>query len=197
MPSMTKNNLAYLRRRRNFTQKRLADMIGIPPSTLNRIESGETEGFEKYRAKLAKALGCKPEQLDEPGFELPSVRVTGYVKYKTFIKDIPKNDAEHVEAIPGMPATTEALEIKTSDLINYHGSNDLLYFDSVPQKNERLFLDRECIVQLDTKKRGEKLLAWLTKGSGEGKYILHVYGAAPMLNIKILAAHPILHVKRS
>jgi transcriptional regulator with XRE-family HTH domain len=47
---MTTNNIAYLRRRRNITQKRLADMIGIPASTLNRIETGETEGFEKYRA---------------------------------------------------------------------------------------------------------------------------------------------------
>ena len=53
---MSKNNIAYLRRRRNFTQKRLADMIGTPASTLNRIESGETEGFEKYRALLAKEV---------------------------------------------------------------------------------------------------------------------------------------------
>ncbi len=194
---MTKNNIAYLRRRRNFAQKRLADMIGIPPSTLNRIESGETEGFEKYRARLSKALGCKPEELDDPEFQLPSVLVTGTVKYKTFIKDIPKKNAEHVEAIPGLPSTTEALEIKTSDLVNYHGSNDLLYFDSVPQNNERLFLDRECVVQLDTKKRGEKLLAWITKGSSEGKYILHAHMSPMMSDVKILAAHPILHIKRA
>ncbi|MDE3037373.1 MAG: helix-turn-helix transcriptional regulator [Pseudomonadota bacterium] len=194
---MSKNNIAYLRRRRNFTQKRLADMIGIPPSTLNRIETGETEGFEKYRALLAKALGCKPENLDDPDFQMPSVLVTGIVKYKTFIKDVAKKDAEHVEAIPGLPSTTEALEIKTSDLINYHGSNDLLYFDSVPQENERLFLDRECVVQLDTKKRGGKLLAWITKGSGEGKYILHAHASPMMVDVRILAAHPILFVKRS
>ncbi len=194
---MSTNNIAYLRRRRNFTQKRLADMIGIPASTLNRIESGETEGFEKYRAKLTKALGCKPEELDAPDFQLPSTLVTGFIKYKTFIKDIERNDAEHVEAIAGLPATTEALVIRTSDLINYHGSNDLLYFDSVPQSNERLFLDRECVVQLDTKKRGEKLLAWVTKASGEGKYILHAHMSPMMSDVKILAAHPILHIKRS
>ena len=84
---MTTNNIAYLRRRRNITQKRLADMIGIPASTLNRIETGETEGFEKYRTLLAKALGCKPEALDAPELELPSTPITGFVKYKTFIKE--------------------------------------------------------------------------------------------------------------
>jgi transcriptional regulator with XRE-family HTH domain len=194
---MTKNNIAYLRRRRNFTQKHLADMIGIPASTLNRIESGETEGFEKYRALLAKALGCKPEELDDPEFQLPSVLVTGIVKYKTFIKDIPQKSAEHVEAIPGLPGTTEALEIKTSDLINYHGSNDILYFDSVPQKNERLFLGRECVVQLDTKKRGEKLLAWVIKASGDGKHIINAHGSPGISDVKIIAAHPILYIKRA
>ncbi|MBX9725739.1 MAG: helix-turn-helix domain-containing protein [Rickettsiales bacterium] len=194
---MTTNNIAYLRRRRNVTQKRLADMIGIPASTLNRIETGETEGFEKYRALLAKALGCKPEALDAPELELPSTPITGFVKYKTFIKEIPEKQRETVDAISGLPDTAEALKIKTSDLVPYHGSNDLLYFDGVPQANERLFIDRECILTLDTKKRGERLLAWVSKGSKEGHYILHPQGGTLMMDVKILAAHPVLHIKRA
>lgn len=172
-------------------------MIGIPASTLNRIETGETEGFEKYRALLAKALACAPETLDAPELTLPSTPITGFIKYKTFIKEIPAKQQESVDAIPGLPETAEALKIKTSDLVPYHGSSDLLYFDGVPQANERLFIDRECILTLDTKKRGERLLAWLSKGSKEGHYILHPQGGTLMMDVKILAAHPILHIKRA
>lgn len=172
-------------------------MIAIPASTLNRIETGETEGFEKYRVVLAKALGCAPEALDAPGLELSSTPITCFIKYKTFIKEVSEKQREGVEPISGLPVTTEALKIKTSDLIPYHGANDLLYFDSVPQANERLFIDRECVITLDTKKRGERLLAWVSKGSKEGHYIIHPQGGTLMVDAKILAAHPILHIKRA
>lgn len=172
-------------------------MIGIPASTLNRIETGETEGFEKYRTTLAKALGCKPESLDAPELDLPSTPITGFVKYKTFVKEIPAKQQESVDAVPGLPDTAEALKIKTSDLVPYHGANDLLYFDGTPQANDRLFVDRECVITLDTKKRGERLLAWVSKGSKSGHYILHPQGGTLIMDAKILAAHPILYIKRA
>ena len=172
-------------------------MIGIPPSTLNRIETGETESFEKYRALLARALGCKPEMLDAPELELSGTPITGFIKYKTFIKEIPAKQRESVDAIPGLPETTEALKIKTSDLVPYHGSSDLLYFDGVPQANERLFLNRECVLTLDTRKRGERLLAWVSIGGKEGHYILNPQGGTLIMDAKILAAHPILHIRRA
>lgn len=171
-------------------------MTGIPLSTLSRIESGETEKFDKYRDILAKALKCSPEDIDGDTDSLPTVPVVGHIKYKTFVKDAdPKKYAE-VERLSGLPETAQAVEIITTDLVGYHGIYDLLYFDSIPQENERLFLDKECIVHLDTKKRGERLLAWVTKGSKSKHYHLYIHGAAIMTDVKIHAAFPVLNIKR-
>lgn len=198
---MTANNIAYLRRRKSWTQKRLAGMIGehgIPVPTLNRIETGYTAGFEKYRHDIAKALGCKPEDLDSPDLEMPTAPVTGIIRHKSFIMDAPAAKQEQVELIPGLPETTQALRIKYSGLKPYHGNNDLLYFDSISATREADFIERECVVVLEGKARGEKLLAWVSKSSKAGEYTLHPHGSSSMLfNKKIKAAHPILHVKRA
>lgn len=192
---MSKNNIAFLRRRRNLTQIRLSEMIDLPVSTLNRIESGETAGFEKHRAKLAAALACAPEDLDIDALDLPTFPVTGTVKFKTFVKEVDASDQERVEAISGLPSTAQVIKIKGTHLIPYHGANELLYIDGNPEPNEKLFLDRECLVHLDTKKRGERLIAWVTKGTQAGRYILHPPGSALIVDAKILAAHPVLYTK--
>lgn len=171
---------------------------GIPASTLNHIENGYTVGFEKYRNDIAKALGCKPEDLDAPDLEIPTAPVTGIIRHKSFVMDVPADKQEQVELIPGLPETAEAVRVKQQGLKPYHGNNDLLYFDSVPTARERDFVEKECVVVVEGKKRGEKLLAWVSKGSAVGRYMLHPHGSNSMMfDIKIEAAHPILHVKRA
>lgn len=198
---MTANNISYLRRRKSWTQKRLAGMIGehgIPVPTLNRIETGYTVGFEKYRHDIAKALGCKPEDLDSPDLEMPSAPVTGIIRHKSFIMNVPVAKQERVELIVGLPETAEAVRIKQQGLKPAHGNNDLLYFDSIPAARETEFLDRECVVVLEGKQRGKKLLAWVSKGSKAGHYMLQPHDSkAMMFDEKLEAVHPILHVKRA
>lgn len=197
---MAPNNIAYLRRRRSLTQKRLAEMIGdegIPVPTLNRIETGYTPNFEKYRHDIAKALGCKPEDLDSPDLEVSTVPVVGIVRHKSFIMEVRPEAQDRIERLPGMPETTEAVRIKHNRMKPYHGNNDLLYYDSIPPKNERLFIERECVVVLEGKKRGNRLLAWVSKGSKPDHFIIHSYGDPLMIDVKIIAAFPVLHVKRA
>lgn len=172
-------------------------MIGIKSATLNRIESGETKGFEKYRAKLAKALNCSPEELDGDDIDLPTIPVTMIIRHKTFVQHLPEKEIEQIEQIPGLPETAEALKIKTHELTNYHRRNDALFFDSVPTKKEDQFLDRECIVHIDEVHRGEWLLAWVSKSRTKGHYHLHIHNAPVMTDVKILAAHPIIYIKRA
>ncbi len=181
---------------RSLSQRRLAEMIDIPYSTLCRIESGEIATFEKYRIKLAAALGCSPDDLDADGVDFPTVPIVGIVKWKHFVKDLPQKEWEPVELISGLPPTSKALKIKGNHLIPSHGNGDILYFDSEPQSNARLFLERECVVELDTKKRGDKLICWPTQGSKKGHYLLHSPGSAVALDAKVKAVYPILHVKR-
>ena len=197
---MTANNIAYLRRRKGWTQKRLAEVIGehgIPAPTLNHIENGYTAGFEKYRHAIAQALGCAPEDLDSPDMEAPSVPVIGIIRHKSFIMDVPPEKQERVESPLGLPESTQALRIKQQGLKPYHGNNDLLFYDGVPTTQERYFIERECVVKLAGKTRGDKLLAWVSKGSKPGCFILHPHGSALMIDVAINAAHPILHVKRA
>jgi transcriptional regulator with XRE-family HTH domain len=194
------NNITYLRRRKGWTQKRLAGMIGehgIPVPTLNRIETGYTQGFEKYRQAIAKALGCAPEDLDSPDLDMPTVPVTGIIRHKSFIQDVPADKQERVEPPMGLPDSTEALRIKQQGLKPYHGNNDVLFYDGIPTTQERYFVERECVVKLAGKTRGEKLLAWVSKGSKPGHFILQPHGAPLMIDVAITAAHPILHVKRA
>lgn len=194
---MTKNNIAFLRRGQNLTQKRLAEIIGMPAPTLNRIETGETQGFEKYRAKLAKALRCKPEDLDDVEEELAMIPVTGIIRHKTFIQKIEPSKAERVELIPGLPADSEAIKIMTKELPHYHRRNDLLFISSKPQTNEKQYLERECVVHLADKSRGDWLLAWVSKASTKGFYHLHVYNGPMITDVKIKAVYPVLFVKRT
>lgn len=193
---MAPNNIAFLRRRRNFSQTRLSEMTDIPVYTLSRIESGETESFEKHRLKIAAALGCAPEDLDADELKMPTVPVTGIVKYKSFVKATRQDEYPPVESFPGLPPTAQAIMIKGTHLMHYHGNGDLLYVDGKPEANEQLFLGRECMVELDTKKRGEKLIAWVSKSSKNGHFTLHPHNSPMMIDVKIRAAHPVLHVKR-
>ena len=193
---MPENNIANLRIYRGISQTRLADMSGVPFYTLSRIESGELP-FEKYRAVIAKALGFPPQALDSDDLELSTVPIVSIVKWKYFVKDFPGKSKEKAEMIPGLPPTAKALKIKGKHLVPYHGNNEILYFDGKPESNERLFVERECIVEREIKKRGEKLLCWVTAGSRPGHYMLHPYGVPPIIDAKIKAVYPILYVKRS
>lgn len=194
-PKEPANNIAFLRRSRNLTQTRLGQMIGEMRSTMNRIESGEIP-FEPYRTLIAKALKCKPEDLDRKGLKLPTAPITRYIKNKYYVYPMAKDKAAEVQAIPGLPKTTEVLIIKNPDLKHVHSKNELLYFDSVPAKKDVEFLNRECIVKIERKTRGDTLLAWVSAGSAKGKYILHFHNEPIMIDVKIIAAHPILHISK-
>jgi transcriptional regulator with XRE-family HTH domain len=60
-------NLVAIRRRRMWTQARLADEAGVSPTTVSGIESGRISRphFGTLR-KLAGALGVEPEELISP-----------------------------------------------------------------------------------------------------------------------------------
>ena len=167
-------------------------MTDIPISTISRIESGEIASFEKHRLKLAAALGCSPDDLDADDYDVATVPVVGIVKWKCFVKDLPEKDREAVPLIAGLPPTSKAIRIRGTHLVPYFGNGELLYYDGIPQTNDRLFLDRRCLVEQDTKRRGEKLICWVTPGSKPGHYILHPYGGAVIMDAKLKAVHPIL-----
>lgn len=194
MKTKKTNNIAFFRRRRNLTIARLSEITGIPVSTLQRIESGGTLKIEKYRKVLAKALNCKAEDLDSVDLDLPVIAVIGESKHKSYVKMLPKDKWKEIDFVEGLPSSAQAVRIAGSQLVPYHGRNDILYFDGKQEKKEKLFIDKKCLVHLAG---GSWLICWVvSKGTKDGLYTLSPYGTTQVLaDQKIIAAHPILHTK--
>jgi transcriptional regulator with XRE-family HTH domain len=190
----TKNNLRFIRLRRNITIDRLVEMTDIPKTTLHRIENeGSQKVLNKYRSQLATALNCKPEELDDPDIG-DGIPVVGEIKFKAYVKLLPEAQWKETDYVEGLPETAHAVRIATPNLAPAHFHNDMLYFDSIPQEKPSLFLNKQCIVQLP---KGNLLLAWLTPGTKRDHYLIHHYGAHHVgLDQKVVKAYPILHIKR-
>jgi transcriptional regulator with XRE-family HTH domain len=60
------SKVAHLRKRKNLTQRQLADLVGVDPSTIRNWERdrGGVETFVKL-AKLCKTLDCTIDDLFE------------------------------------------------------------------------------------------------------------------------------------
>lgn len=191
---MKTNNVKSIRLRRNITIDRLVEITGIPKTTLHRIENdGSEKILNKYRDVLATALKCAPTDLDAPEIG-EGVPVVGEIKFKCYVKMLPKSKWKEVDFVKSLPETAQALRIVGNHLAPAHGRNDILYFDSKPEENPSLFLDKQCLVQIP---KGNLMIAWVTSGSKPGHYFLHQYGSTQVLtDQKIVQAHPILHVQR-
>lgn len=61
------SKVAELRKRKNLTQRELADLVGVDPSTIRNWERdrGGVDTFAKV-AKLCETLECAPSDLYEP-----------------------------------------------------------------------------------------------------------------------------------
>lgn len=55
--------IARMRMERSLTQAQLAEMVGCYPKDISRWETGERNPGAKSLASLARALGCKMEDL--------------------------------------------------------------------------------------------------------------------------------------
>ena len=63
-------SLRILRDLQELSQNQLAELTGIPQSTISAIEKGRVNlGVERAKV-LAKALGCHPAVLVFPGWEI-------------------------------------------------------------------------------------------------------------------------------
>ncbi|MFC1941023.1 helix-turn-helix domain-containing protein [Chloroflexota bacterium] len=57
------SNVRRLRELRALSQRELAALANLSPTTINRIETGQRSPMPKTVRKLAEALGVTPEEL--------------------------------------------------------------------------------------------------------------------------------------
>ena len=63
MPEGLGNRLRELREGKGLTQAQLADLIGVSRKTVNTVENGVFVPSTVVALKLARALGCRVEEL--------------------------------------------------------------------------------------------------------------------------------------
>ena len=70
VPVSTGESVRIMRELQELSQNQLADLAGIPQSTISAIERGRINlGVERAKA-LARALKCHPAVLVFPGWEI-------------------------------------------------------------------------------------------------------------------------------
>lgn len=190
--NMKKNNVQAIRLRKRMTLETLSLVSGIPLTTLHRIENGQP--VDKYRKKLAAALGCDPAELDAPEFDAPSVPIVGVIKFKSYVKMLPEKEWEPTERFEGLPDKTRAFRVGASHLKPVFSINTVFYYDAAKASPEKLFMDKQCLVQLPPSKRiPDYLLCWVSRGSKPGLYTLTPYAGETLFDQPILKAYRIIH----
>jgi transcriptional regulator with XRE-family HTH domain len=193
--NMKKNNVQTIRLRKGMTMEKLSLVSGIPITTLHRIENGQP--VDKYRKKLAAALGCYEDELDAPEFDAPSVPIVGVIKFKSYVKMLPEKEWEPTEYFEGLPEKTRAIRVGASHLKPDFSINTVLYYDASKPAPEKLFMERQCLVQLPKSKRvPDYLLCWVSRGSKAGVYTLTPYSGDPLFDQPILKAYRIIHARQ-
>lgn len=193
---MKRNNVRTLRLRKVWSLEKLSEVSGVPLTTLHRIETGQP--IDKYRKPLSAALGCPPEELDAPEFDSATVPIVGLITFKSYVKMLPEKYWEPTEHFEGLPGKPHAIRVAASHLKPDFSINTVLYYNGAKPVSDKLFLDRQCLVQIPVKdkRKPSHLLCWVSKGSKPGLYMLTPYSGDIMYDQPILKAYPILYARQ-
>lgn len=178
-----------------MSMERLEETSGIPLTTLHRIENGQP--VDKYRARLAAALRCDPEELDAPAFDAPSVPIVAEIKFKSYVKMLPEKEWMPTEYFEGLPESSRAIRVAGGHLKPHYPIDTVFYYDPTKPATEKLFLERQCLVEIAvTKKAPNLMLCWVSRGAKSGEYMLTPHLGEPIFDAKIVKAYPILYSRQ-
>ena len=112
------NNLAYYRKLRGYTQKELAEKIGLNSRTyISRIEIGKTALSLDVALKASEVLNTSIEEListDAIAFRLRDKKISSKLVLATSIKDITNNYLEAIHVVNDVYKKSEK-ELKDSN----------------------------------------------------------------------------------
>lgn len=112
------NNLAYYRKLRGYTQKELAEKIGLNSRTyISRIEIGKTALSLDVALKASEVLNTSIEEListDAIAFRLRDRKISSKLVLATSIKDLTNNYLEAIHVVNDVYKKSEK-ELKDSN----------------------------------------------------------------------------------
>lgn len=170
-------SLKEARNRAGLSQEGLANKIDSGRSTIVKLEKGELPLNATWAARLAPALGCRPEDL----YEGEPIPVVGYVGAGAAVHPIDDNaHGDGMDTVPRPPfvhGSAVAVEVRGDSLVPVAEDGWRLIYVGNQTIVEEEVLNRLCIVQLTD---GRMLVKRIVRGSKPQRYHL-LSTNAPMI----------------
>lgn len=157
-------------------------------SQINKLEKGQRELTIAWMKRLARALGCEPQDL--VGYTVPLVGHVG--AGARIVNDGDPQLGSAIDVVPNPPLGGSgliALRVTGDSMYPRYDDGDLIYARREHNSIDKDCLQRECIVKL---RNGEIYLKKLHKGPQPGRYILRAHNAPDIEDAEIDWALPVL-----
>ena len=192
------NRVKEFRKLRGLTQEKVAESIGKTKGQISKIETGGLELTAWWLENLAKALGCRPQDIISND-EQESISMIGTVGEGGKIQPvhpIPFTESvrEHREAAPGNAEFVEplpesghrdvtALRVKGDSMLPFMPDGALVYYNGRLTAGFDKYLGSLCVVQL---RDGSLFLKTLRRGYSYNRYNLVSYNGETMEDVDIV-----------
>lgn len=177
------NRLKILRKRRGYTQERLAALLNTGRSTIVKLERGERPLNERWLERLANQLGVAPVEI--LGDDVPIVGKIGAGGSIVF------EDIGIGETIPRPPETSGplvGLEVAGESMLPKYDPGDVVFISRQTDGVDPADIGSYCAVRLRT---GETYLKILARGSQPGRFTLRSFNASDMEDVEVEWATPV------
>lgn len=181
--------------------RRVMEQRGVKPTTLSlMVGSNRTlvkdlleKGKDVQVSTLTKLAGA----LDVPLSELlasPRVPVVGYIGAGGTVIFEEAETEEGVLRPPGITGQLVALVVNGSSMLPKYRDGDIIYIQRQHDGVLPDYIGEDCAVRLTS---GETYIKQLMQGSAEGRFTLLSLNAAPMENVEVEWATPVLFIMPS
>lgn len=201
------NRIRELRESRGLSGAALAELSGISPQQINRLEHGKRRIHQDTLEVLARALQCRPEEIIAKPSLTPVVGIVGAGNGIIPIDDLPKykmeperfahaaeeagdfkargpdpaDPYEYVSSPPDARPTTVALRVEGDSMLPLMRSGWVLYYSTHAQNPDDL-IGQICVCALES---GERVVKVLRRGSKLGHYTLESWNASPIEDVRL------------
>lgn len=192
---MKATNVIAARERANLSRETLAKRIGTTVASIWRVENGKVELTPRWVDKLARAIGCSPNDL------LPAASQVypGLVEVRRYAAGEAR--VHPMEGVmPPLPVQVTVLSdnlvgvlVRTDDCWPRYDQGDVIFYR--PNEDEPAsFIGRECVV---TTRAGSTFIRRLQAGSKDGLFRLISPRFPDIEEVRVSWAAPICWVKRA
>ena len=190
-PLAVKNRVKEFRNRRGLTLEQLAELTGLSPGQISKIENNKRGWSRESLESLADALGVKVSELIDASDAWQRVPVFGVVNDGGVVHPSDKGKGKNGLRFRAPMAFGDllALSVPTDSLYPRYMRGTAI-FCTKDHVDPSECIGRECLVQLD---HGVSMIRIVHPGSAKNKFNLTTHNAAPMFNQSIIVCRPVVY----